>query len=73
MPPEELAQLVDVAEILGVSRRSAARYAARPGFPEPFGTLGSGTGRPVWRRVDVEAWGHENPRRGRGRPPKGNR
>lgn len=67
MSPEELAQLAEVAEILGVSRATAARAVDRPGFPAPADVLATGR---VWRRVDVEAWGRENPPRGRGRPPK---
>ena len=67
MAPEELAQLAEVAEILGVSRATASRAVDRPGFPAPVDTLGTGR---VWRRSDVEAWSRDNPPRGRGWPPK---
>ena len=63
----ELAGLQEVAEILGVPKRTAARYVRRADFPPPLDRLASG---PVWRRVDVEQWGrHSLPLR-TGRPPK---
>jgi predicted DNA-binding transcriptional regulator AlpA len=65
MSPDELAQLSEVAEILGVSRRTAARSVDRDGFPAPVDVLATGR---VWRRRDVEAWARKNPPRGRGRP-----
>ena len=67
MSPNELAQLAEVAEILGVSKRTAARAVDRADFPEPFDLLATGR---VWRRRDVERWAKKNPPRGRGRPPK---
>jgi predicted DNA-binding transcriptional regulator AlpA len=70
MPPDQLAQLAEVADILGVSKRTAARAVERPGFPAPVDVLSTGR---VWQRSDVEAWGRENPPRGRGRPPKRDR
>lgn len=66
MAPDELAGLAEVAEILGVPKRTAARYSARVDFPEPLDRLASG---PVWRRVDVERWGRENLPLRTGRPP----
>jgi predicted DNA-binding transcriptional regulator AlpA len=67
MPPDQLAQLSEVANILGISRSLAARTVNRPDFPQPIDTLSSGR---VWRRRDVEAWGRKNPRRPLGRPRK---
>jgi predicted DNA-binding transcriptional regulator AlpA len=67
MSPDQLAQLAEVAKILGVSKRTAARVVDRAGFPAPVDVLSTGR---VWRRADVDAWGRENPPRGRGRPPK---
>jgi predicted DNA-binding transcriptional regulator AlpA len=51
---EELAGLAEIAEILRVSRSTAARYAERADFPAPIGRLGRGR---IWRRRDVEKWG----------------
>jgi predicted DNA-binding transcriptional regulator AlpA len=67
MSPDQLAQLAEVADILGISKRTAARVVDRYGFPAPVDTLSTGR---VWKRSDVEAWGRENPPRSRGRPPK---
>jgi predicted DNA-binding transcriptional regulator AlpA len=50
---EELAGVSEIAEMLGVSRPSAARYVERPDFPAPAGELSRGR---VWRRSDVTAW-----------------
>lgn len=65
VPPDQLAQLAEVAEILGVSRATAARAVDRPGFPAPVERLSTGR---VWARSDVEEWRRANPPRGRGRP-----
>lgn len=67
MPPDQLAQLAEVAEILGVSKRTAARAVDRDGFPAPVDVLSTGR---VWQRRDIERWAKKNPPRGRGRPPK---
>lgn len=67
MSPEDLASVREVAEILGVNRRTAARYIAHSTFPEPLGRVAAG---PIWRREDVERWGREQlplPRSGRPR------
>lgn len=66
MPPE-LASLAEVATVLKVPKRTAARYVDRPGFPPPVDTLDVGR---IWRRADVEKWGRENLPLPRGRPPK---
>jgi predicted DNA-binding transcriptional regulator AlpA len=53
MVPEALAGLAEIAEILGVTKRSAQRYARRGDFPSPIERLAA---TPVWRRRDVEEW-----------------
>lgn len=49
----ELAGVAEVAEMLGVSKQTVVKYAARADFPEPLDRLAAG---PVWRRADVEEW-----------------
>jgi predicted DNA-binding transcriptional regulator AlpA len=64
---EDLAGFTEVAEILGVHKRTAQRYISRADFPEPIGRLARGR---VWLREDVERWGREHlplPRPGRPR------
>jgi predicted DNA-binding transcriptional regulator AlpA len=65
--PEDLAGVSEIAEQLGVSRTSAARYVERPDFPHPVGKLARGR---VWLRADVQAWGQANLPLKEGRPPK---
>jgi hypothetical protein len=67
MAPDELAGLHEVAEILGVPKRTAARYVLRDDFPEPLDRLAAG---PVWRRVDVAQWGRDHLPLPSGRPAK---
>ena len=67
MAPEELAGVTEIANLLGVARRTAAAYTDRPDFPAPIGALARGR---VWRVRDVEAWAKKNPPRPPGRPPK---
>jgi prophage regulatory protein len=68
MSPEDLAGVVEIAELLGVTDRTAARYTQRGDFPAPIGQLARGR---VWRRVDVERWGRKHlPLPRTGRPPK---
>lgn len=62
-----LAQLAEVAEVLGVPMRTAARYVNLDGFPKPVETLTTGR---VWRRADVVKWGKKNLPLKQGRPPK---
>ena len=59
-----LAGLAEVGELLGVSRRTATRYTARPDFPTPVARLRSG---PVWLEHDVLGWANTLPIK-RGRP-----
>ncbi len=67
MNPDLLAGLAEIAELLGVTKNTAARYTKRPGFPEPLDRLASG---PVWRRTDVETWAREHLPLPTGRPRK---
>ena len=62
-----LAGLAEAAELLGVNKRSASRYARRPDFPEPLARLASG---PIWDADEVEAWGREHGPFRPGRPTK---
>src|SRR5205814_2949799 len=39
MAPEELAGLFEIAEMLGVTRRTVQRYMDRDDFPEPLGEI----------------------------------
>jgi len=61
-----LAGLAEVAEILGVSKRTAVRYVAREDFPEPLERLAAG---PIWDRDHVAEWGRLNLPLPEGRPP----
>jgi prophage regulatory protein len=67
MAPEELAGVTEIAQILGIARRTAAVYVDRPDFPQPVGVLARGR---VWRTRDVERWAKKNPRRPPGRPKR---
>src|SRR5947207_15876897 len=50
---EDLAGVSEIAELLGVSRPTAARYVERVDFPGPAGELARGR---VWLRPAVQAW-----------------
>jgi hypothetical protein len=63
--PDELAGVTEVAKILGVAKRTAAKYVDRPDFPKPLDVLSTGR---VWRYADVERWGRENLPLRTGRP-----
>jgi prophage regulatory protein len=66
--PEELAGVAEIANVLKVSRATAARYVERDDFPEPIGVLARGR---VWKRRDVERWATRTlPLPRPGRPPK---
>ena len=47
--PDELLGLSEVAELLGVTKRTALNYTAREEFPEPVAELAMG---PVWKKRD---------------------
>lgn len=62
---EDLVGLSEIADLLGVHKRTAQEYVNRKDFPEPLGQVAAGR---VWRREDVIAWGEQHrPRRGRPR------
>ena len=58
--------LSEVADLFGVSKRTASRYAARTDFPKPVAQLAMG---PIWLQEDVETWIEAEPVQ-RGRPPR---
>jgi predicted DNA-binding transcriptional regulator AlpA len=58
--------LTEVATLLGVSKRTASRYASRDDFPAPAADLAMG---PIWFESDVRSWLETKPIR-RGRPPR---
>jgi predicted DNA-binding transcriptional regulator AlpA len=55
----------EIADALGVSRRTAWRYLERPDFPEPVAQV---TSKRLWLREDVEAWAERTLPIPRGRP-----
>ena len=67
VPPEELASIAEIAEMLGVTKRTAYRYIERADFPEPLGRVSAG---PIWLRADVQAWGKKHLPLPPGRPRK---
>jgi predicted DNA-binding transcriptional regulator AlpA len=70
--PDELASIAEIAAMLGVTERTAQRYAERSDFPAPLETIAGGRIR-VWRRADVDAWAATTlPLPRPGRPPKKN-
>jgi predicted DNA-binding transcriptional regulator AlpA len=68
LSPEDLAGLAEIAELLGVTKATAQKYARRADFPEPLGEIAA-AGR-VWRRADVETWGKAKLPLRPGRPRK---
>jgi predicted DNA-binding transcriptional regulator AlpA len=65
--PEELASIAEIAEMLGVTKRTVYRYIERSDFPDPLGRVSAG---PIWLRSEVEAWGKEHLPLPPGRPRK---
>ena len=58
--PEELASIVEVAEMLGVSRQRVHQLLrAYDDFPIPVAELAVGR---IWRRADVQNWVSTHPR-----------
>lgn len=49
-----LAGLAEVAELFGVTKKTAMKYATRGDFPEPVDRLAAG---PVWSYSEVKRWG----------------
>jgi predicted DNA-binding transcriptional regulator AlpA len=64
---EEIVGVMAIAGLLGVTSRTARRYATRPDFPKPLARLGVGR---VWRRDDVETWASRTLPLRTGRPPE---
>lgn len=60
-----LVGLAEVAELLGVTKRTATNYSSRTDFPEPMQRLAA---TPVWRRHAVAAWAEQTLPLTRGRP-----
>jgi hypothetical protein len=46
-------RLVEIAELLGVSKQRAHQIADEPGFPSPVAEDARGR---VWSRFEVQAW-----------------
>lgn len=68
VPLEDLVGLSEIAEALGVHKRTVQTYIERPDFPEPLGQVAAGR---VWRREDVLEWaGRTLPLPRPGRPPR---
>ena len=53
MPELGLAGFAELAELLGVTKRTVQRYTVRSDFPQPVARLAAG---PVWLEDDVLAW-----------------
>jgi predicted DNA-binding transcriptional regulator AlpA len=53
MPTSQTVRLIEVAEILGVSKQRAHQIAEENGFPKPIAQDGRGR---VWTRYEVQAW-----------------
>lgn len=68
VPADEIVALFEIADLIGVTKRTAQRYMDRDDFPEPLGRLAGG--RRVWKRSDVEAWVKRTLPLREGRPPK---
>jgi predicted DNA-binding transcriptional regulator AlpA len=66
MSPGDRLRLSEVADLLGTSRATAARYVDREDFPAP---VEEDRGR-MWRRSAVERWAKKNLPLRTGRPPK---
>jgi prophage regulatory protein len=67
MSPDEVVGLSEIAQMFGVTKRTAVRYRERSDFPEPLARLSAGH---VWRRAEVERWGRDHLPLRLGRPRK---
>ncbi|MCL4290696.1 MAG: helix-turn-helix domain-containing protein [Thermoleophilia bacterium] len=65
MTSDDLVGLSEVAQLLGVTRRTVQRYAERADFPAPKVRVAAGR---LWRRTDVETWAREHLPLPTGRP-----
>jgi hypothetical protein len=66
----KLAGIAEVAELFGVTKKTAMKYATLRGFPKPLDRLAAG---PVWQYADVKQWGRRNLPLPPGRPPESKR
>jgi prophage regulatory protein len=66
-PPNVSQGIAEIAEMLGVTKRTAYRYIERLDFPPPLGRVSAG---PIWLRADVEAWAKTHLPLPPGRPRK---
>jgi prophage regulatory protein len=53
MPKPRNVRLVEIADLLGVSKQRAHQIAEEKGFPAPLAQDARGG---VWRRYEVQAW-----------------
>jgi predicted DNA-binding transcriptional regulator AlpA len=53
MPKPKTLRLVEIAEILGVTKQRAHQIADEKGFPKPLGEDVRGR---VWSRYEVQTW-----------------
>lgn len=67
VPTTKLVGLAEVAELFGISKRTASRYALRRDFPAPVARLRAG---PIWLEDEVRTWAAPVPPVKRGRPRK---
>ena len=51
--PSKTVRIVEIAELLGVSKQRAHQIADEPSFPAPVGREGQSR---VWSRREVMAW-----------------
>jgi predicted DNA-binding transcriptional regulator AlpA len=65
--PDDLASVSEIAQMLNVSKRTAARYVDRVDFPAPVDVLATGR---VWRRTAVRGWAKKHLPLRVGRPPQ---
>jgi prophage regulatory protein len=53
---ENLLRLVDIGQLLGISKQRAHQLSKRRRFPTPAATYARGR---LWRQSDVERWAHD--------------
>jgi predicted DNA-binding transcriptional regulator YafY len=67
VPRGSLVGLQEIADMFGVSTRTARRYTERDSFPAPLDVLAGG--RRIYDRATVDQWGREHLPLPRGRRP----
>lgn len=65
--PGPLAGLAEVADLLGVTKRTATDYVKRDDFPAPVQRLAATS---VWTRAEVAGWARDKLPLTRGRPAR---